>query len=543
MSNGKDFPEWEEARRNSRPEDPTQAKFVELLEQPIASSEAGKLAKRKQELQQLVDTAPLANATRLDERLSNPKDALARFFKYELSTPLRNDLKRRLDGRKLADQRGTDRDNRGTWQWGDTSPRVVPPIRVDDTTQREEERRRREEERRRREEEERRRREEAERRRREEEERRRREEEERRRREEEKRKKRDEEQRKKREEEERRKREREEKRRREEEEKKKAREEEKKRKEAEQRKKQEDQDRREEEKQRELEEEKQEEEEEQRPARVSKQDEEEAESRTKDPTGENLYNELRRIAHFDPSVKMAVAAFALVVAAEPRLALLALRAATRVLLRRESIGAAGEAAARIMAQARLRARYPGGGVHVFDVNLLLRKNFPGIDFISRAETISVKTYGIKPGMDLTTAARSVVQDMLKLYGHKGWLRQPRRTAQALLDHRKEFEKMNAWPSALSSAKHVDTVERFLRKTPFAVPNDVAPLARNLFRLELEKDAKLRALFPELKGLRGKPLASAMDDLANSRVTEIGLSTTQLRAVVQAAEAAAKPPVI
>lgn len=113
-TNATTFPEWERARQRSRPEDDAQKRLVGLLEQPIAASETQKLAVRTKALRDLADGMPEKSASRMRDRLSNPKDPLGQFTTFELSPQLRDDLIRRLSAREKAGSRGTDQKQRGT---------------------------------------------------------------------------------------------------------------------------------------------------------------------------------------------------------------------------------------------------------------------------------------------------------------------------------------------------------------------------------------------------------------------------------------------
>lgn len=127
MGNGATFPEWERARQNARPEDDSQKRLVELLQQPIAAGETKQLAVRKKQLQDLADGMPQPDASRMHQRLADPRDPLGQFMTYELSTPLRNDLVKRLANRDTAGSRGTDVKQRGI-----PPPPPPPPKKTQD---------------------------------------------------------------------------------------------------------------------------------------------------------------------------------------------------------------------------------------------------------------------------------------------------------------------------------------------------------------------------------------------------------------------------
>jgi outer membrane biosynthesis protein TonB len=119
---GEGFPEWQRAHAAAKPEDDAQRRFVGLLEQPIDAAETRKLAQRKRQLQALVDEMPQASASRMRQRLADPNDALRQFMTYELSTPLRADLVKRLATREATGSRSIGPQQRGT-----VTPPVPPP--------------------------------------------------------------------------------------------------------------------------------------------------------------------------------------------------------------------------------------------------------------------------------------------------------------------------------------------------------------------------------------------------------------------------------
>jgi hypothetical protein len=114
VGKGTTFPEWDRARQGARPEDESQKRLVELLQQPIAASETKRLATRKSALQDLADRMPQVTAARMHERLESPTDPLGQFTTFELSTALRDELLKRLGVRQKAGSRGTDQQQRGT---------------------------------------------------------------------------------------------------------------------------------------------------------------------------------------------------------------------------------------------------------------------------------------------------------------------------------------------------------------------------------------------------------------------------------------------
>ena len=229
----------------------------------------------------------------------------------------------------------------------------------------------------------------------------------------------------------------------------------------------------------------------------------------------------------------------------PKLALAAaLAAAAAVFEAKGTFARAGEEAAKEMLKWRLENKGLAPR-HVFDLNSL-RTNFPGLDLISPLESWQVKVFGIDSQADVETLARRYVQAMLRLYDAKDWDRLPARTANALLNSYDDIAGNHAWPCNLTRNSTVDEIKNYLKKTVFAVPEDHAPEVRRRLANVIKHNPKIRELFPELRlghvagydtltSATQTSFTKQLQAFTFSRVTSIGATIDQLRAMAQVAE--------
>ncbi|WP_369134816.1 hypothetical protein [Modestobacter sp. I12A-02662] len=492
---GPPFPEWERARRNARPDDDAQKRLVELLQQPIGGQDLGRLAARRQALQDLVEGIPQAEASRMYRRVADPRDPLGQFLTYELSTALRDDLVDRLAARERGAARGIDPPQRSTqrlrqvvdpqqqaqrstgpmaagsaagfpflmgpplvvpfagitspqyYAWGYPGIAVGRPVLLVPITYPAAPTRQRP-----------------------------------------------------------------------------------------------------------------------KPAPRSpgprNKDPRKRDTRKVDPGKRPQKKRTTTVRKPAPGIldwlteqlsdsdHAAVLLGGLLLALPASAVSAALAAAAEVITAGGTAAQAGEKAAQEMLRWTLEKQGLSPNA-VFDLNEL-RTNFPGLDLISPRQAWQVKVYGLDLTASRFTIAQRYVNNMLKLYDAKSWLKLPERTAHALLNAYGELSARGAWPSALNPGSTVDEVKEFLRTTVFAVPNDDVSAVRSALARRIFKDPRLRELFPELR--RGSlidadklspadeaDLARRIQSFIFSRVTGLGVTKKQLANMAAiAAEYGASP---
>jgi hypothetical protein len=478
----KPFPEWERARVAARPEDASQQRLVNLLQQPIDRSETRKQAVRKRELQDLVDRMPQPSASRIRKRLTDPNDALGNFTRYELSGPLRDDLIGRLKTRENVGSRATSDpqqgkqagpDNRaigpGTqgfsglpflfmppriipWP-GITSPQYFPmgfppagvmgpvllvplPLPPAETRPREKQKPKPPPQPK-----------------------------------------------------------------------------------PPKKKKPEDPHKKPEQKRR-----------------------KKGPVLPPERRGPGIIDWLSDRLQSSGSVAMMLGGLILVLPGEAVGA--ALAAATAIFTGGGTAAAAGEAAATEMFRWMLEQKGVVG--EVFDFNREISKRFPGLDLIDQTRPWQVKMWGVNDKRGAYDVANSIANEMVKLFDEHPSVRLPTTTARELLKAEDLITKRGAWPKSWPHNPSIDQLKVLLRDTGFGVPDDLISATRSAFGKKLLENTRLRELIPDvalgstanitsLTSAEQAAWGARVSKFLFSHVVGVGATTEQLRTMTAAAK--------